>query len=113
MLPIALGYAAYAEATGAGYFATPDLGSALLLIGGGILTAATLLLFAEGAKRIPIFVVGLLQYISPTMVLALGVLVYKEEFGSTNWLAFGSIWLAIAVSTIPASRRIEGEPSRP
>ncbi|MDP3176588.1 MAG: EamA family transporter RarD, partial [Spirochaetaceae bacterium] len=102
MLPLALGYAAYAEASGAGYFVKPDLGSATLLIGGGILTAATLLLFAEGAKRIPIVVVGLLQYISPTMVLALGTLIYKEEFGSIHWLAFGIIWLAIAVSTIPA-----------
>jgi chloramphenicol-sensitive protein RarD len=105
MLPIALAYGIRAEATGAGYFARPDIASIALLIGGGVLTAATLLLFAAGARRIPIFMVGLLQYISPTMVLLLGVFVYKEEFGTGQWLAFGAIWLAIAVSLAPVFRR--------
>jgi chloramphenicol-sensitive protein RarD len=108
MLPIALGFAAYAEAGGAGYFIKLDIASAALLIGGGILTASTLLLFAAGARRIPIFTVGLLQYISPTMVLLLGVFVYKEEFGPGQWLAFGAIWLAIAISMFPSFKRPAG-----
>jgi chloramphenicol-sensitive protein RarD len=112
MLPFALGYAIYAESSGVGYFAKPEIASILLLVGGGILTAATLLLFAAGAKRIPIFTVALLQYISPTMVLLLGVFVYKEEFGSSQALAFGAIWLAIAVSLAPALRRSKGGPAQ-
>jgi chloramphenicol-sensitive protein RarD len=111
MLPIALGYAIYAEATGAGYFVEPDPSSAALLIGGGVLTAATLLLFAAGARRIPIFFVALLQYISPTMVLLLGVFAYKEEFGLGQWLAFGAIWLAIGLSLIPAARKGGSRPA--
>jgi chloramphenicol-sensitive protein RarD len=108
MLPFALGYAIYAEASGAGYFAKPDIASAALLIGGGVLTASTLLLFASGAKRIPIFTVGLLQYISPTMVLLLGVFAYGEEFGAGQWLAFGAIWLAIILSLVPSFKRRSG-----
>jgi chloramphenicol-sensitive protein RarD len=107
MLPFALGYAAYAEASGAGYIVKPDVALLSLLIGGGVLTALTLLLFANGARRIPIFTVGILQYISPTIVLILGVFAYKEEFGRGQWLAFGAIWLAIAVTMLPSFKRPE------
>jgi len=98
MLPFALGYIAYAEASGAGGFLSGGWGQALLLIGGGVLTAATLLMFGAGAKRIPVFTLGFLQYISPTMVLLLGVLAYGESFGPGDWLVFGLIWIALSIS---------------
>jgi chloramphenicol-sensitive protein RarD len=111
MLPFALGYVVYAEATGAGHFLSGDRGTALLLVGGGVLTAATLLLFGAGAKRIPVFTLGFLQYISPTMVLLLGVLAYGEPFGSSEWLVFGLIWIALIVSIIPSARAARKSPS--
>jgi chloramphenicol-sensitive protein RarD len=101
MMPIALGYVIRTEASGSGYFSVLDTRSAMLLIGGGIATASTLLLFAAGARRIPIFTVGFLQYISPTMVLLLGVFVYKEEFGPTQWIVFAFIWLALIIYSAP------------
>ncbi len=101
MLPIALGYVVYTESVGSGYFAILDMRSALLLIGGGIATASTLLLFAAGARRIPIFTVGFLQYISPTIVLALGIFVYKEDFGPGQLIVFGFIWLALIIYSVP------------
>ena len=78
-----------------------DGGMAVLLLGGGIVTALTLILFASGSKRIPIFAVGLLQYISPTIVLLLGVFIYGEAFGLWRALSFGFVWLGIAVYLLP------------
>jgi chloramphenicol-sensitive protein RarD len=103
MIPFALAYAAYAEAAGEGPFLSGGPGTAILLVGGGILTAATLLMFAAGAKRIPVFTLGFLQYISPTMVLLLGVLAYGEPFGPGEWLVFGLIWISLIVSITPSA----------
>jgi len=101
MMPFALGYILVREIGGSGYFIKPNPGSALLLAGGGVATAATLLLFASGARRIPIFTVGFLQYISPTMVLLLGVFVYGEEFSRGQLIIFGFIWLGLVVYSVP------------
>lgn len=97
LLPFAVGYVAWSGAAGKGFFHTSDPGLILLLVGGGIITAITLLLFAAGAKRTPIFAIGFLQYISPTIVLVLGVLVYKESFGLLQWTSFALIWLGVFV----------------
>ncbi len=103
MLPFALGYIAFSEARGGGAFLSGGTGTALLLAGGGVLTAATLLMFASGARRIPVFTLGFLQYISPTMVLLLGVLAYGESFGPGEWLVFGFIWIALIVTIVPSA----------
>ncbi len=103
MVPFALGYAIQAEISGPGYFSAGDVRSSLLLVGGGIATASTLLLFAAGARRIPIFTVGFLQYISPTMVLLLGIFAYGEEFGPGQLVVFGFIWLAVIISSAPGA----------
>jgi len=76
-------------------FHTSDPGLILLLVGGGAVTALTLLLFAAEAKRTPIFAIGFLQYISPTIVLLLGVFAYGESFGLTQWTSFALIWLGV------------------
>lgn len=67
----------------------------LLLIGGGIATAIPLLLFATGAKVIPLSMVGILQFITPTIMLILGVFLYNEDFTVTNLIAFIFIWSAL------------------
>lgn len=112
LLPLGLGFAAYAEATGPGYLTVGDTRSSLLLIGGGILTALTLVLFASGARRISMLLMGLLQYISPTMVLILGVAVYGEELGRADWILFGLVWLAILVTALPGARVLLGRADR-
>jgi len=101
MVPFSLAYILAGELGGSGYFIELHPGSAMLLIGGGLATAATLLLFASGARRIPIFTVGFLQYISPTMVLLLGVFVYGEDFNRGQLIVFAFIWLGLAVCSIP------------
>lgn len=97
LLPFALAYVAWSGINGRGFFYGSSPESAVLLIGGGVLTAVTLLLFAAGARRIPIFAVGFLQYISPTIVLLLGVFAYGESFGPTQWISFALIWFGVLV----------------
>ncbi|WP_047980580.1 EamA family transporter RarD [Ornithinibacillus contaminans] len=80
-------------------FSAPNssLADILLLIGGGIVTALPLLLFASGAKRIPLAMVGFLQYIAPTLMLIIGVFLYHETFSKEHFVAFGLIWLALII----------------
>ncbi len=72
----------------------------LLLVCSGIVTAAPLLFFANGVNRIPLSMVGFLQYLSPTLNLVLGVFVFKEEFTRMHLMSFGLIWCALAVYTL-------------
>ncbi|RIU95062.1 EamA family transporter RarD [Oceanobacillus picturae] len=69
--------------------------STMLLIGAGIVTAVPLLLFAGGARRIPLAMIGFLQYFAPTIMLILGVFVYNETFTTAHLIAFSLIWIAL------------------
>jgi chloramphenicol-sensitive protein RarD len=69
----------------------------LLLVFGGVVTAVPLIGFAYGVRRIPLSLVGLLQYIAPTLQLMIGVLVFKEAFGPDRAVGFAAIWLGLLV----------------
>ncbi|KUP05551.1 transporter [Bacillus coahuilensis p1.1.43] len=75
-----------------------------LLIGAGAVTAVPLLLFGKGAQAIPLFLVGFLQYIAPTITLLLGVLLYNESFGQIDLLAFCFIWAALVMVSVNGLR---------
>ena len=68
-----------------------------LLMGAGIITAAPLLLFSSAARRIPLSLIGILQYIAPTLQFLLGVFVYNEPFTLTKFIGFGIVWLALII----------------
>ncbi|MBB6450017.1 chloramphenicol-sensitive protein RarD [Geomicrobium halophilum] len=87
-----------------GSFALTNLDISLILIGGGIATAVPLLLFATGARRITFSLIGILQYIAPTMMLILGVFVFHEPFGSIQLLSFCLIWVGLVLFTTVRSR---------
>jgi len=72
-------------------------GTGVLLIGAGIATAIPLLLFASGAKHIPLAMIGFLQYIAPTIMLVLGVFLFKETFSTAHFIAFALIWIALII----------------
>jgi chloramphenicol-sensitive protein RarD len=72
----------------------------ILLIMTGIATALPLLMYAKGVQRIPLYMAGFLQYIAPTMMLFLGVIVYKETFGEVDLLSFAFIWSALLLFTV-------------
>lgn len=96
LLP-ALFYLLYVELTGRGAFLHTDAVSNVLLLGAGLVTSAPLLLFAAAARRIPLSLVGILQYIAPTLQFLLGVWVYGEPFTSAQFVGFGLVWTALAI----------------
>lgn len=69
----------------------------LLLIFSGVITAIPLLLFASGARQVPLSTLGLLQYIAPTLQFSIGVFLYHEPFDHVRLIGFSIVWLALAV----------------
>ncbi|WLV24311.1 EamA family transporter RarD [Aciduricibacillus chroicocephali] len=92
--PIALIYLWLAP-TSSGFTFTELTERDLLLIGTGIATAVPLLLFATGAKHIPLALIGFIQYVAPTLMLLLGVFLYHEPFTRAHAVAFALIWAAL------------------
>lgn len=82
---------------GSSTFPAPDVPTNAWLIAAGPITAIPLLLFAAGARRISLTTLGLLQYIGPTIQLALGLWVFHEPFSATRLMGFALIWLALAL----------------
>jgi chloramphenicol-sensitive protein RarD len=85
-------------------FGSAGTGHALLLAASGIATAVPLLLFAAAARRIPLSTVGLLQYVTPSMQLAIGVFVYGEPMPAARLAGFVIVWIALAVFTVDMVR---------
>jgi chloramphenicol-sensitive protein RarD len=74
------------------------------LIGVGPLTAVPLLAFAAGARRIPLATLGLLQYVSPTLQLLLGVWIFREPLAGNRLVGFVLIWIALALYSLESWR---------
>jgi len=93
-------YLLIVNANGTGTFghSTPLLD--FLLVLSGPVTAIPLLLFATGARRIPLTTIGLLQYIAPTLQFLLGVLVFHEPFDQSRLIGFMIIWLALVLFSV-------------
>jgi chloramphenicol-sensitive protein RarD len=96
----AIGFLLVAEFNSEGAFLHTGLVSDLLMIGAGIATSVPLLLFSSAAQTIPLSLVGILQYIAPTLQFLLGVLVYGEPFTQSQGVGFGLVWLALIIYTI-------------
>lgn len=108
LFPFALGYIVWLSMHGENSFATVPDATRWLLVAAGPITAIPLLLFASGARQIPLSVLGLLQYIGPTIQLSLGVYVFHEVFSSGRMIGFALIWTALALYAaegLLASRR--------
>ncbi|TIP97756.1 MAG: EamA family transporter RarD, partial [Mesorhizobium sp.] len=93
----ALGYIIFLIVTGQDHFVSSSLSDTALLIGCGPVTAVPLLLFAFGAKLLRLSTIGIMQYIAPTIVFLIAVLIFGEPFGSIQAIAFGLIWTALAM----------------
>ena len=66
----------------------------------GPLTTIPLLLFAAGARRIPLSLLGLLQYVGPTLQLLIGVAIFREPFNGRKLIGYAFIWAAFALASI-------------
>jgi chloramphenicol-sensitive protein RarD len=71
-----------------------------LMIGAGPVTTFPLLLFAAGVQRIPLSVVGMLQYINPTMQVLTAVFLYHEPFSRVQLIGFSLVWCALALFAV-------------
>lgn len=101
--PIALGWLLLLP-TPLGAMATAPLGTQTLLVLAGPVTAVPLLFFAVAARRLKLSTLGMLQYMAPSMQLAIAVWFYQEPFTRRTQIAFGLIWLAVAVFSWPRRR---------
>lgn len=72
----------------------------VLLIGTGVVTAIPLLLFSNSANKLSLTVLGLIQYVSPTIGLLLGIFLFHETFTYVHLVSFGFIWLALLVFSL-------------
>jgi len=97
LVPGALAVAAWYAATPHGSSMAVSLSTSLLIAAGGLLTAIPLLLFAIAARRMDFTILGMLQFLSPTLVFILGVTVYGKPLDSWHLAAFAIIWLAIGL----------------
>ncbi|THU05473.1 EamA family transporter RarD [Lampropedia puyangensis] len=75
-----------------------------LVAASGLTTAVPLLWFANAAQRLPLSTLGFVQYLAPSLQLALGVFVYHEPFTQQHLVAFGLIWLGLLVFSIDSIR---------
>lgn len=97
ILPIAIvGYIYLMQTTDIAFLQV-DMKTNLFLIGSGIITALPLVLFAKGAQKIPLYLMGFIQFLSPTMSLIIGIFIFKEPFTMTEMFTFGCIWLAVLI----------------
>ncbi|MBT3321186.1 MAG: EamA family transporter RarD [Anaerolineae bacterium] len=94
LFPVSV-YLLYLASSGYGVFLQGHFETNAYLIGAGAVTAIPLLLFAKAVKRIPLTMIGLMQYIAPTGQFLIGILLYKEEFTTSQAIGFSIIWLAL------------------
>ncbi len=99
LTPFALGWLGVLAARGEAHFGATT-GDSWLLAGTGIVTAVPLILYAYGAKGLRLSTIGILQYISPTLIFLTAVFVFGEEFGRAERIAFPMIWAALAIYTL-------------
>jgi chloramphenicol-sensitive protein RarD len=104
-----LAYLIWLGNSGEGHF-TYSLTLTLLLIGGGAVTAIPLLLFNGSTNRLPLTLIGLLQYITPTIQFCIGVWYYNEDMSTARWVGFLIIWAALmslAIDLVKSSRSVD------
>ncbi len=110
--PFALAYLLFVQVNGTGAFLHDGLQVDLFLMGAGIVTTIPLLMFASAAKQIPLSMVGILQYIAPTLQFLIGVFLYREPFDQSHLIGFGIVWVALVIFWVEnyLAHRIPAEP---
>lgn len=102
----ALGYVTYLGLTGQGQFLVGDMRTNWLFLGCGVVTAIPLILYANGAKRVRLTTIAILQYIAPTMIFLVAVFAFGEEFGQARMIAFPMIWAALVIYSVSMVRQM-------
>ncbi|WP_405692928.1 EamA family transporter RarD [Streptomyces sp. NBC_01185] len=111
----ALGFLLWLGASGDATFLSGGAGHGALLAATGLVTAIPLVSFGAAAIRVPLSVLGLLQYLAPVFQFALGILYFHEEMPPERWAGFALVWVALMLLTWDAlrtSRRTRAEALR-
>ncbi|WP_372751451.1 EamA family transporter RarD [Labilibaculum sp.] len=104
LTPLAFVFIIYKIWIGTSAFFAGNFLTDIYLILTGIVTSFPLYWFAKGAQRIPLSALGFMQYIGPSLMLLIGVLIYKEKFRHEQAIAFGMIWCALFLYTFSMIR---------
>lgn len=104
MTPVALAYLGWLWSQGSLALGSNGAGHALLMVGAGPVTALPLLFFGFAAHRVPLSVLGPLQYVAPSLQLAIGVWWLDEPMSPQRWLGFVGVWIALVVFTVDLVR---------
>ena len=78
---------------------------AAVLIGFGIMTAVPLILFGAAASRIPLSMIGFIQYLTPVLQFSAGYFILGEDMPPVRWIGFGLVWVSLAILTSDALRK--------
>uniref|UniRef100_A0AAU3GSD6 EamA family transporter RarD n=1 Tax=Streptomyces sp. NBC_01401 TaxID=2903854 RepID=A0AAU3GSD6_9ACTN len=100
----ALGFLLWLGASGDATFLAGGAGHGVLLAATGLVTAIPLVCFGAAAIRVPLSVLGLLQYLAPVFQFALGILYFHEEMPPERWAGFALVWVALMLLTWDALR---------
>lgn len=103
LIPVALLALVWVQGTGQSTMFTAP-GRFLLLASTGVVTAVPLIAFAAAAKRLPLTVIGMVQYVGPSIQFFLAVFVLKDHIGAEKWLGLSIIWVALVIFTADAVR---------
>jgi chloramphenicol-sensitive protein RarD len=98
-------YLGWLNAAGQATFGHASAGNTLLLLTTGPVTAVPLLLFGASARRLPLSVLGLLQYLAPVLQFLFGVLIFDEPMPPARLAGFGLVWVALALLTVESLRQ--------
>lgn len=104
LAPFALGYLIWAQGAGVAHFLQGVAWDDLLLVGTGVVTAVPLMIYANGAKRLRLSTIAMMQYIAPSMIFLIAVFVFDEPFGGVRLIAFPMIWTALVIYTVSSLR---------
>ncbi len=100
LFPPAAAYLISAEISGTGALLHSGPVRDALMFAAGPVTTLPLLLFAAGVRRIPLSLVGILQYINPTMQILIAILVYREPFTRVQLVGFSLVWAALVLFAV-------------
>lgn len=111
MTPFSLAFMIWFASQGGIVLPTGDVGLLAALLGTGVVTALPLILFATSARRLPLSLVGFLQYIAPSIHFLLAIGFWGEPLSSAKLASFVLIWISLAIVSLDALRRRDRRPA--
>ncbi len=106
----AIPYIIYLQATGQGHFGSSNYTDVLWLLACGLVTAVPLMMYANGAKKLRLSTIGIMQYLAPTMIFVIAVFIFDEPFSTMKLAAFAFIWAALLIYSWPMVRSLLRRP---